>query len=79
MRDEQGTPIRADMDAAALVDRLQKLRNLLPAFAQEAAAARREAARLRRQNTTLQARLTELEAHRDGTTQPLTTEGRSHP
>jgi hypothetical protein len=47
-----GSPFRADTDAAALVDRLQKLRNLLPAFAQEAAAARREAARLRRQNTT---------------------------
>jgi phage shock protein A len=69
----------ADTDAAALIDRLQKLRNLLPAFAQEAAAARREAARLRLQNTRLQTRLTELEANRDSTTQPLTTEGRSHP
>jgi hypothetical protein len=47
MRREEGTPIRADTDAAALIDRLQKLRNLLPTIAQEAAAAaRREAARL---------------------------------
>ncbi|MEA2373695.1 MAG: hypothetical protein QOD53_158 [Thermoleophilaceae bacterium] len=62
MRREQGSPSRADTDAAALVDRLQKLRDLLPVFAQEAAAARREAARLRRQNTKLQSRLAELEA-----------------
>ena len=62
MRREQGSPFRADTDAAALVDRLQKLRNLLPAFAQETAAARREAARLRLQNTKLQTRLAELEA-----------------
>ena len=69
----------ADTDAAALLDRLQKLRNLLPAFAQEAAAARREAARLRRQNTKLQTRLSELEAPpRQHDTTP-TTEGRSHP
>ena len=61
MRREQGSPFRADTDAAALIDRLQNLRNLLPAFAQEAAAARREAARLRLQNTKLQTRLTELE------------------
>jgi phage shock protein A len=62
MRPEQEGPFRADADAAALLDRLQKLRNLLPAFAQETAAARREAARLRLQNTTLQTRLAELEA-----------------
>jgi phage shock protein A len=62
MRPDQVSPFRTDTDAAALVDRLQKLRNLLPAFAQEAAAARREAARLRQQNTTLQTRLAELEA-----------------
>jgi hypothetical protein len=62
MRPEQGSPVRADTDAAALLDRLQKLRNLLPAFAQETAAARREAARLRLQNTKLQTRLAELEA-----------------
>jgi phage shock protein A len=62
MRREEGSPVRAGTDAAALVDRLQRLRNLLPAFAQEAAAARRETARLRLQNTKLQSRLTELEA-----------------
>lgn len=62
MRREEGSPVRAGTDAAALVDRLQKLRNLLPAFAAEAAAARRETARLRLQNTTLQTRLAELEA-----------------
>ena len=62
MRPEQGSPFRAGTDPAALIDRLQKLRNLLPTFAQEAAAARREAARLRRQNTKLQTRLAELEA-----------------
>jgi hypothetical protein len=62
MRTEPGSPVRSDTDAGALVDRLQKLRKLLPAFAQETAAARREAARLRLQNTTLQTRLAELEA-----------------
>jgi phage shock protein A len=62
MRREQGSSSRADTDSAALVDRLQKLRNLLPAFAQEAAAARLEAAGLRQQNTALQTRLAELEA-----------------
>ena len=62
MQPDPGSPVRADTDAAALVDRLQKLRNLLPAFAQETAAARREAARLRLRNTKLQTRLAELEA-----------------
>jgi phage shock protein A len=62
MRPEQASPVRAGTDAAALLDRLQKLRNLLPAFAQEAAAARREAARLRLENTKLHSRLAELEA-----------------
>jgi phage shock protein A len=62
MRPQDSTPFGAATDPAALIDRLQKLRNLLPAFAQETAAARREAARLRRQNTTLQTRLAELDA-----------------
>ena len=62
MRPEESTPFRAGTDAAALLERLQKLRNLLPAFAQETVAARREAAWLRRQNTKLQTRLAELEA-----------------
>ncbi len=62
MRPEPSNPVRADTDAGELVDRLQKLRKLLPAFAQETASARREAARLRLQNTKLQTRLAELEA-----------------
>jgi hypothetical protein len=62
MRTEESAPIRAGTDAAALLDRLQGRRNLLPAFAQETAAARREAARLRLQNTKLQTRLAELKA-----------------
>jgi phage shock protein A len=61
MRPEPGSPVREDTDAGALIERLQKLRKLLPAFAQETAAARREAARLRLQNTKLQTRLAELE------------------
>jgi phage shock protein A len=62
MRHEQRSPVPTGADAAALLERLQKLRNLLPVFAQETAAARREAAQLRLQNTTLQTRLAELEA-----------------
>jgi phage shock protein A len=62
MRPQERSPFRAGSDAAALLERLRKLRNLLPAFAEEAAAASREAARLRRQNTKLQSRLAELEA-----------------
>jgi hypothetical protein len=49
-------------DPGELLDRLQKLGTLLPAFAQEAATARREAVRLRSQNATLQGRIAELEA-----------------
>jgi hypothetical protein len=45
-----------------LIDRIERLRTLLPEFAQETATARREAARLRSQNTKLQRRLAELEA-----------------
>jgi len=61
MRPEESTPLPAGTDPAALLERLQKLRNLLPVFAQETAAARREAAWLRLQNTNLQNRLAELE------------------
>jgi phage shock protein A len=49
-------------DPGELIERLEKLRRLLPVFAQEVAAARREAARLRSQNATLQRRIVELEA-----------------
>jgi hypothetical protein len=45
-----------------LIDRMPKLRILLPAFGQETAAARREAARLRLPNAKLQRRLVELES-----------------
>ncbi len=54
-------PRRLRSDPDELVDRLEKLRILLPAFAQEAASARREAASLRAQNATLQRRIVELE------------------
>ena len=49
-------------DPEELIDRIGKLRALLPAFAQETAAARREAVRLRSQNATLQRRVLELES-----------------
>ena len=52
-------------DTAALIDRVHKLRILLPTMAQETAVARREVARLRSQNAKLQRRVEELEA-RDG-------------
>jgi len=52
---------RLGSDPDELIDRIQKLRILLPAFAQETATARREAARLRSQNARLQRRLAELE------------------
>ena len=58
-------------DPEELIDRIGKLRALLPAFAQETAAARREAARLRSQNAALQRRLVELEA-RSAITRDLT-------
>lgn len=46
----------------AVIDRLQKLRVVLPAMAQEAAEARREAARLRAENSRLVHRLAQLES-----------------
>jgi hypothetical protein len=48
-------------DERDVVDRLHKLRVLLPAMAQETATARREAARLRSENRRLARRLAELE------------------
>jgi hypothetical protein len=64
----QTKPIGADRrrlalgsDPGQLIDRIVTLRALLPAFAQEAADARREAARLRSQNAALQRRIVELE------------------
>jgi len=48
-------------DDGALLERFQKLRVLLPAFAEEAARARREAARLRSENAKLKRRVAEFE------------------
>jgi hypothetical protein len=58
--DRSGSP-HLGSDRAELIDRLEKLRILLPAFAQETAAARREAARLRSENAMLHRRLVQLE------------------
>jgi len=58
-------------DPGELIDRIGKLRALLPEFAQETAAARREAARLRSQNAALQRRVAELE-NRSAITRDLT-------
>jgi hypothetical protein len=43
------------------LDRIQKLRSILPAMAAEVALARREGARLRRENAALRNRVAELE------------------
>jgi regulator of replication initiation timing len=53
---------RAGTDVSDLLDRVQKLRSLLPAFAQDTAVARREAAALRSENTELRRRMADLEA-----------------
>jgi hypothetical protein len=47
-----------------VIDRLHKLRIILPAIAQERAEAQREATRLRGENTQLTRRLAEIEAPR---------------
>ncbi len=46
----------------AVIERLHKLRTIMPAMAQERAEARREAARLRSENVRLAHRLAEIEA-----------------
>jgi hypothetical protein len=51
------------------IDRLQQLSVILPAMAQEIAAARREAARLRVENAQLLNRVSGLERRRAGETQ----------
>ena len=58
-------PVRLGSTPGDVKERMEKLRTLLPTFAQEAATARREVARLRSQNATLQRRVAELEARRD--------------
>jgi hypothetical protein len=59
---DRGPRLDLVTDPRELVDRIGKLRALLPAFAQETATARREAARLRSQNAMLQRRIVELES-----------------
>lgn len=54
--------LRGPGDERAVIDRLNRLRVVLPAMAQETAVARREAARLRAENTRLTRRVAELES-----------------
>jgi hypothetical protein len=54
---------RAPLSERAVIDRLHKLRVILPVMAQERAEARREAARLRSENAQLARRLAEIESH----------------
>jgi hypothetical protein len=49
-------------DCGAVIDRLERLRVVLPAMAQETARFRREAARLRKEKSDLARRLDEIEA-----------------
>jgi hypothetical protein len=48
-------------DSGDLIERVHRLRVILPAMAQETADARREAARLRVENAKLQRRIADLE------------------
>ncbi len=48
-------------ESGELIERVHRLRVILPAMAQETADARREAARLRVENAKLQRRIAELE------------------
>jgi hypothetical protein len=48
----------------AVIDRLHRLRVVLPALAEDAATARREAARLSRENASMLRRIAELQAGR---------------
>jgi len=54
------TTVRGGSDAD-LLERIHKLRSILPAMAAEVAMARREGARLRRENAALKNRVDELE------------------
>jgi hypothetical protein len=58
-------PMRLGSTPEDLIERIEKLRTLLPAFAQETATARREVVRLRSQNAKLQRRVAELETRFD--------------
>jgi regulator of replication initiation timing len=50
-----------ESESGELIERVHRLRVILPAMAQETADARREAARLRVENAKLQRRIAELE------------------
>jgi regulator of replication initiation timing len=54
---------QAHARSAEILERLMRLRTVLPAMGQELAAARREAARLRVENGRLRARLDDVEAN----------------
>jgi hypothetical protein len=56
---------RVGTDVTDLLDRVQRLRSLLPAFAQDTAVARREAVTLRSENARLRRRVAELEGALD--------------
>jgi hypothetical protein len=58
-------PERTPPSDSAAIDRLHQLSVILPAMAQETAAARRDAARLRVENAELLGRLSRLERHHD--------------
>jgi hypothetical protein len=60
---EENTSLpRQVLSERAVIERLHKLRTVLPAMAQERAEARREAARLRSENARLAHRLAVIEA-----------------
>jgi hypothetical protein len=61
-RDTQDAAAASGRRDLEVIDRLGRLRVVLPALAQDATEARRETARLRRENSQLVHRLTELEA-----------------
>jgi hypothetical protein len=61
MPDAPMSDMRVSDAERAVIDRLHKLRVLLPAMAQDTADARREAARLRAENARLARRIAELE------------------
>lgn len=63
-----GRPSITGPSERAAIDRLRQLSVILPAMAQEVAAARREAARLRVENAHLLSRVSGLERRRVGET-----------
>jgi hypothetical protein len=67
-RPRGGTPLTAATDRSMLIDRLQTLRLLLPAMADETAKVRRDNARLRNEAKKLTVRVAELEAQVSGRT-----------